>query len=120
MDISNKTLNIIREKIKELGNKELFDFINIYECPIEDNTITIQLMKDYVKYSEDDYFCTAYADMHYNIQSGKINIGKNGDYDVYSEDYKTNSIPLLNFCYENKDKIKAIIKEALECGNEKK
>lgn len=29
-------------------------------------------------------------------------------------DDELNSIPLLNFCYENKDKIKAIIKEALE------
>ena len=114
MELSTKTLNIIREKIKELGNKELFDSTGVYESPIYDDTIEIQLMKDYVEYSEDDYFCTAYADMNYNIQSGKINIGKNGDYDVYSEDYETNSIPLLNFCYENKDKIKAIIKEALE------
>ena len=119
MELSTKSLNIICEKIKKLGNKELFDFIDIYECPIEDNTITIQLMKDYVEYSEDDYFCTAYADMHYNTKNNKITIGKNGDYDVYDDD-KLNSIPLLNFCYENKDKIKAIIKEALECGNEKK
>ncbi|QTM11489.1 hypothetical protein GQX59_08620 [Brachyspira hyodysenteriae] len=119
MDISNKALNIIREKIKELGNKELFDSTGVYESPIYDDTIEIQLMKDYVEYSEDDYFCTAYADIHYNTKNNKITIGKNGDYDVYDDD-KLNSIPLLNFCYENKDKIKAIIKEALECGNEKK
>lgn len=104
---------LIKQKIKELDKNNLFDLIDVYECPIYDNTIDIQLLKDYVRFSEDDYFCTAYADMHYNIKSNKITIGKNGDYDVYSEDDKTDSIPLLNFCYENKDKIKQIIKDNL-------
>ncbi|MCZ9850193.1 hypothetical protein [Brachyspira hyodysenteriae] len=40
-----------------------------------------------------------------------ISIG-NEDNIVY--DPYTNNIPLINFAYENLDKIKAIIKEALE------
>ena len=105
-------IELIKKQIKELDKNNLFDLIDVYECPIYDNTIDIQLLKDYVLYSEDDYFCTAYADMRYNTKNNKIAIGR-GDYDVYSEYDKTDSIPLLNFCYENKDKIKQIIKDNL-------
>ena len=104
-------IELIKKQIKELDKNNLFDLI-VVECPIYSDNIDIQLLKDYIKYSEDDYFCTAYADMRYNTKNNKIAIGSE-DYDVYSEYDKTDSIPLLNFCYENKDKIKQIIKDNL-------
>lgn len=105
---------LIKQKIKELDKNNLFDLIKVHESLIYDNIIEIQLMKDFVLYSEDDYYCTASADIDYNIKNNKITINRDDDYAVYDEDYKTNSIPLLNFCYNNIDKIKAIIKECIQ------
>ena len=96
MDISNKTLNIIREKIKELD---------------KDNKI-----KDINVYTKDDDVFKVIIDK-WNAIFCRVNEDWDNAVDLYMDNY----IDLLDyyiffptFFKENKNKIKAIRKEALE------
>ena len=110
MDISNNTLNIIREKIKELGNKKLFDIIEVRK---DDGFIEIEFILGYVDIAIDDFDYDAFVNIYYDIQKDKIGIALE-EHVIYCEYRGINNITLINFCYKNLDKIKAIIKEALE------
>lgn len=109
MELSTKTLNIIREKIKELDKDNKIKDINVYT---KDDDVYI-IFDDVFKVIIDKWnaiFCRV-----------------NEDWDNAVDLYMDNYIDLLDyyiffptFFKENKNKIKAIRKEALECGNEKK
>ena len=115
MELSTKTLNIIREKIKKLDKDNKIKDINVYT---KDDDIYI-IFDDVFKVIVDKWnliFCRVNEDWHHAVDLYMDNYIDLLDYYIFF-----NYIDLLDyyiffptFFKENKNKIKAIRKEALE------